>query len=270
LMNTVLRSLFSWTKICDSAADALNDNVNLSIETAIKNARFYERLNEAVQREIKAQLTSIQGHLQTFAEDVLGQSGQAMDIPLDSGRPAGGATDILGDALVGALKPVMAALLKELAKQLEKKAAEVAAKDAVEAAGKAAIGQGAKSAMQEGGKLTVGAGLARAAGIVTLVLVPFDIAKLVKDFKKGRENLVETVRTRYQADRPTYEMRIFDTLWPLADEAVASLLVNARELLDSKKGEQGKWLSRVQEAESCLVSLADLGTSFSVRNREKR
>ena len=259
LMGTLGRSLVSWTGICDSAADALNKRIAEAVEAAVSNAMFYERLDKAIQQLAKEHLLALQSDLQRAWEQ--SGVGSAESVSVDPGRPAGGAGDVLGDALSGALKGVMSALLKSLAKNLEKRAAAAAAKEAAGQATKQAGKEAAKQVAQKG----AGAAAARVAGIVTLVLVPFDIAKLVKDFKKGRQNLAGAVRARYAADRPTYDARIFDGLWSNADEALSAVLKDARAGLDQRRGAHAKHLASAQTAANTRGALTDLAARLSER-----
>jgi len=267
LLGTLGRSLVSWTGVCDSAADALNKKIGDAVDDAIGRARFYERLDEAMQRLTKEHLLALEKDLKQASQvgDERGRSGAT--VPVDPGRPAGGAGDVLGDALSGALKGAVSAILKSLAKNLEKRAAAAAAKEAAGQATKQAATKAGEAAAKQVAQKGAGAAAARIAGIVTLVLVPFDIAKLVKDFKKGRQNLAETVRTRYQADRPTYDARIFDGLWPTADEALSTVLSEARASLDERKGIRARYLESAQQASAVYQSLNDLAARLSERMR---
>ena len=266
LFNTLARSLVSWTKICDSAADALNKKITDAVDNAIVRARFYERLDEAMQRVIKDHLLGLEKDLkQAWQQGEDG--GSAIALPIDAGRPAGGAGDVLGEALSGALKGVVGAVLKSLAKNIEERAATAAVKEAAEQATKQATKkageEAAKQAAQKGATATV----VWAVGIVTLVLVPFDFAKLVKDFKSGRQNLAETVRRRYQAERPTYDSRIFDCLWPMADKALSVVLSEARAGLDERKGKQAKYFESAQKSANVRQTLNELAARLSERTR---
>lgn len=262
LAGTLGRSLVSWTGLCDSAADALNTRIADAVEFAVNNARFYERLDKAMQQLAKEHLLALQSDLERAWEHE--GIGSAETVSVDPGRPAGGAGDVLGDALSGALKGVVSALLKSLAKNLEERAASAAAKEAAGQATKQAGKEAAKQVAQKG----AGAAAARVAGIVTLVLVPFDIAKLVKDFKKGRQNLAGAVRARYAADRPTYDARIFDGLWASADEALTAVLKDARSSLDRRRGAQAEHLAKAESAASSRRALADLARRLAERAGE--
>lgn len=264
LLGTLGRSLVSWTGLCDSAADALNKKIGDAVDHAVGQARFYERLNEAMQHLTKEHLLGLEKDLEQAwqqAED----GSSAIAVHIEAGRPAGEAGYVLGDALSGALKGVVSALLKSLAKNLEERAAAAAAKEAAEQATKQAATKAGEMAAKQVAEKGAGAAAARIAGIITLVLVPFDIAKLVKDFKKGRQNLAETVRARYQADRPSYDLRIFDGLWPMADEALDTVLREARASLDERKGIRAMYLESAQKLASARQSLNDLAARLSER-----
>ncbi len=262
LLGTLGRSLVSWTGLCDSAADALNKKIGDAVDDAINRARFYERLDGAMQRLTKEHLLGLEKDLKQAWQDGA-DGGSATAVPIDAGRPAGGAGDVLGDALSGALKGVISALLKSLAKR----AAAAAAKEAGEQATKQAATKAGEAAAKQAAQKGAGAAAARIAGIITLVLVPFDIAKLVKDFKMGRQNLAETVRTRYQADRPTYDSRIFDGLWPTADEALSTVLSEARASLDDRKGTRTRYLESAQRSADACKTLNDLAARLVERAR---
>ena len=265
LLGTLGRSLVSWTGLCDSAADALNNRIAKEVDDALARARFYERLDEALQRLVNEHLTKLQWDLQRAEANAAG--GSTTKVPVDPGRPAGAVDDVLGDALSGALKGVVSAVLKSVAKNLEKRAAAAVAKESAGQATKQAATKAAKAVAKEAAQKGAGATAARIAGIITLVLVPFDIAKLVKDFRKGRQNLLETVRARYQAERPTYDARIFDGLWPAADENLAVVLRDARATLDQRTGALAAHLEAAQRAASLRDSLLDLERRFAERAR---
>ena len=181
LLGTLGRKIVSWTGICDSASDKLNEQIGNAVKEAINKGCYNERLNEAMQMLMKEHLMSMEKELQKVC--CLGNDDRNYsEIPIDAGRPAGGAEGVLEDALSAALTPVISSMLTALAKEIEGRTV---------------------SALTEG----AGAAAARIGGIVTLVLIPFDIAKLVKDFKKGRQHLSESIRIRYQADQFTYSMR---------------------------------------------------------------
>lgn len=266
LLSTLGRSLVSWTGLCDSAADALNKKIGDAVDDAINRARFYERLDEAMKRLTKEHLRGLEKDLKQASQDSAdGRSATA--VPVDPGRPAGGANYVLGDAFSGALKGVISALLKSLAKKLEEGAVAAAAKEAAEQATKQAATKAGEAAAKQATQKGAGAAAAKIAGIITLVLVPFDIAKLVKDFKKGRENLAETVRTRYQADRPSYDSRIFDGLWPTADEVFSTVLSEARASLDERRGIRARHLESAQRSASARQALNELAARLVERAR---
>lgn len=264
LLGTLGRSLVSWTGFCDSAADALNKKIGDAVDDAINRARFYERLDDALQRLTKEHLLDLEKDLKQAWQDGPG-GGSATAVPIDAGRPAGSAGDVLGDALSSALKGVVSALLKSLAKNLERKSAAAAAKEAAEQATKQAAAKAGEAMADQIAQKGAGAAGASIAGIITLVLVPFDVAKLVKDFKKGRQNLAETVRARYQADRPIYDSRIFDGLWPMADKALSTVLSQARASLDEREGTRARCLESAQRSASARETLNNLATRLLER-----
>lgn len=262
LLGTLGRSLVSWTGLCDSAADALHKKIGDAVDDAINRARFHERLGDAMQRLTKEHLLGLGKDLNQAWKDSA-DGGSATAVPIDAGRPAGGAGDVLGDALSGALKAVISALLKSLANNIENRSAAAAAKNAAERAATKA-GEAIVNQVAQKGAVTTGASIA---GTITLILVPFDIAKLVKDFKKGRQNLTEIVRARYQADRPIYDSRIFDDLWPTADEALSTVLIQARASLDERKGMRARCLESAQRSASARQTLNDLAARLVERAR---
>jgi len=261
LLDTLGRSLVSWTGVCDSAADALNSKIGIGIDAALEKADFHPRLQKAVQDLVHEHLMKLQLDLQRVSD--AGTQGERR-VEVDPGRPAGSPTDVLGDALSGALKGVVSAVLKSVARNLEKRAAEEAAK----AAGREATKRAAGKAGEAAAKKAAGAGAARFAGVVTLVLVPFDIAKMVKDFRKGRDNLAETVKARYKSDRPTYGARIFDGMWPLAEEGLSVVLRDARTILGQRTNALAEHLERANRAASLRESLLSLEQQFATRTRE--
>ncbi len=250
LLGTLGRSLVSWTGLCDSAADALHKKIGDAVDNAINRVRFYERLDEAMQRLTKEHLLGLEKDLHQAWKDSA-DGGSATAVPIDAGRPAGGAGDVLGDALSGALKPVISALLKALASKLEKRATTK-------------TGEVIANRAAQKGIVATGASIV---GTITLVLVPLDVMKLVKDFKKGRQNLTEIVRARYQADRPIYDSRIFDGLWPTADEVLSTVLSQARASLDERKGTRARCLESAQRSASARQTLNDLAARLAERAR---
>jgi hypothetical protein len=261
LATTLMRSAASWSGICDSAADALNGAISREVEAGIGRANFYSRLNQAMEATLLRQLQLLQFDMARLVE--LGDARpSSADIAPDVGRPAGAGDNVLGDALATALKPVVAAILKALAKKIEEKMAAAAIKAAaekvVEAAATTAAETAAKKAAQEG----VSAGLARAAGVITLVLIPPDIAKMNKDFAKGREHLADSVKARYLADRHLYELRILDALTPIAGDAMALVLKAARAQLGATNGVRTRNLELAQRADSLRKGLLELAGRF--------
>lgn len=264
LLGTLGRSMISWTGMCDSASDALNKRISDAVDAAIARAHFYERLNEAMQRLTKEQLLALECDLCRALEFQQDNKG-GVKMQIDPGRPAGRAGDVMGNAISGALKGVVTAILKSLASKLEERAALEAAKEMAGQAAKRAATKAGQAAAKQAAQKGAGAATARAAGIVTLVLIPFDIAKLVKDFNKGRESLAETVRIRYQTDRPTYDLRVFDTLWPLADDALSSVLEDARAALDERQGAKKQYMQSAQRASTLRRSLIEMADQFVER-----
>lgn len=267
LLDTLGRSLVSWTDCCDSAADALNKKIGDAVDDAINRAQFYERLGKAMQLLIKEHLLGLEKDLKQAWQHGT-DDGSATEIPIDAGRPAGGAGDVLGEALSGAFKGVISALLKSLVNNLEGLATGAATKEAAGQATKQAAKTAGEAAAKQTAQKGAVAAAARIAGIITLVLVPFDISKLVKDFKKGRQNLAEIVRTRYQADRPTYDSRIFDALWQKGDEVLSTVLREARASLDERKGTRARYLESAQRSAGACQTLKDLATRLEERVRE--
>jgi hypothetical protein len=255
--------------MCDSAGDALNARIGKAVDAAIDRAEFYKRLSDAMQRLTKEHLLALQRDLRR-AWDFKQQPGASVKMPIDPGRPAGGSGDVLGNALSGAFKGVVSAILKSVASNLEKGAATAAAKELGGQAAKQAAKKAGQAAAKQAAQKGAGAAAAKVAGIVTLVLVPFDVAKLVKDFKKGRESLVETVRSRYQADRPIYDARVFDSVWPLADDALSAVLVDARAGLDESQGAKKQLLQSAQRGATLSQSLKDLAGEFMERANGQR
>jgi hypothetical protein len=265
LLGTLTRSLVSWTGLCEPAADVLNKKIDQGINDALAKVRFHERLYEAQQRLITEHLTKLQRDLQRA--EAIGAS-DSKKVPIDPGKPAGAVDGVLGDALLSALKGVVSAVLKSLAKDLETRAAAAAAKEAAGQATKQAATKASEAAAKHAAKKTAGAAAARTLGIITLVLVPFDVAKLIKDFRKGRQHLSDTVRTRYQAEGPVYDARIFDVLWPGADERLSVVLRDARATLDKRSSALASHVEMARRAAALRTSLLDLETRFAERCRE--
>lgn len=251
LLQTLGRSLVYRTGLCDSAGDALNKKIEAEVEEGISKVHFNKRLNDAAGRAMKDHFLKLQHNLKQASE--LGNDRKdAANIPIDTGKPAGGAGEVVGEAIASASKVVIAGLLKALAKELEERAAIKAAEVAgTQVAKTAAVGTAS-----------------RALGIVTLVLIPFDIKKLMSEFKTGKKNLADTVRVRYQADRPVYEHRIFDTLWAFADKALSDVLLAARTGLGQRKDAHTKYLSSAQQVDSLCKSLSEIAAGFTEQARE--
>lgn len=279
LLETLGRSLLSWTRLCDPAADALNKKIETAVDESIRKAQFYERLTNAMKSLTKERLEALVSDLcSALKRD---DSEISVQFPVDPGKPASGAGEILGEALSGAMKGVISAVLKAFANKLEtqaaKKAAEEAAKQAAIQGAKKAATEGAKQltkqaakkaaeeATKQAAKQGAGAAAARIASIITLVLIPFDITKLVTDFKQGRQTLAEVARARYQADRPSYDVRIFDSLWEIADETLSDILKGARANLGEQKESQTRLLDAAQNVASCRASLSELADRFQER-----
>lgn len=279
LLETLGRSLLSFTGLCDPAADALNKKIEIAVDESIRKAQFYERLTNAMKSLTKERLEALVMDLCSALEK--DDSEISVKIAVDPGKPASGAGEILGEALSGAMKGVISAVLKAFANKLEaqaaKKAAEEAAKQAAIQGAKKAATEGAKQltkqaakkaaeqATKQAAKQGAGVAAARIASIVTLVLIPFDVTKLVTDFKQGRQTLAEAARVRYQADRPSYDVRIFDSLWGIADETLSDILKSARASLGEQKESQTRILDAAQDVASCRASLCDLADRFQER-----
>ena len=120
------------------------------------------------------------------------------------------------------------------------------------------------AAASQAGRAALGATAARAFGAVTLLLAPLEIGKLVDDFKKNRERLVESVRARYQADRHLYEQRLLDALRPAADDSFNEILLNARVAL-ADRSDVRRWQALEEKAANCRLALADLALEFGRR-----
>jgi hypothetical protein len=260
LLETLGRSLSAWTGLCDPAADALNKKIENAVDESIRKAQFNERLRSAMEILTKERLEALVSDLCSALE--MGNSKISLEIPVDPGKPASGAGEIPAEALSGALKGVISAVLKAFANQLEAKAAAEAAKEGAKQLTKQAAKKAAEEAAKHAAKQGAGAAAARIASIITLVLIPFDVTKLLTDFKKGRDNLAEAARVRYQADRPSYDARIFDSLWRIADETLAGLLKGGRANLDARNEAQTCLLSEAQNAASCRASLSELADRF--------
>jgi hypothetical protein len=170
------------------------------------------------------------------------------------GKPGSDSKGKLNQALVVALRPVISAILKSIAKNLEKKAADAIAKEAAKKAGKQLINETAKK----------GAGqvFSKIASVFTLVLIPFDIIKLVKDFNKNKKLLSETIRKRYNAEQTCYRNNIFDALWDIANSVLKNVLVEARSNIKGNKESQANFLKYAQEAASYKKDLLDLSKIF--------
>jgi hypothetical protein len=260
LLETLGRSLVSCTGFCDSAADALNKKIENAVDESIRKAQFYERLTNAMKILTTERLEALVIDLCSALE--MGDSKISVKIPIDPGKPASGAGEILGEALSGAMKGVISAVLKAFANKLEARAAAEAAKEGAKQLTKQAAKKAAEEAAKQAAKQGAGAAAARIASIITLVLIPFDITKLVTDFKQGRQNLAEAARVRYQNDCPSYAARIFDSLWQIGDETLSDILKGARANLDERKESQTSLLDAAQHVASCHASLGELAERF--------
>ena len=164
-----------------------------------------------------------------------------------------------------AMKEMGKGAVTQAAKEVTKGATKQVTKEAAKGATKQATKEAAKGAVKQAAKEGMGATIGRVLGVVTLVLVPFDIAKLVKDFGKSRQSLADTIRARYQADRPLYDVRIFDALWPTGELALSTVLQDARASLYSSKGEHAQLIHSAQEASALHRALHDLSGRLTER-----
>jgi hypothetical protein len=283
LLGTLGRSLVSWSGLCDSAADRLNAAIAKSVEEALERDQFNRRLGDRAAEIIRHRLTSLHRDLQWRVSE--GEAGSGPRVSPDPGRPGADSDSLLGDAFAGALKGAIAAVLKALAKQLEERAAQEAAKKAAEelakqAAKKAAENiadkaaqkaaekaaqKAAEQAAKEAAKKGAAGTAMKIASVVSLVLIPFDVAKLVRDFKKGRDNLVDTVRARYRADSPVNEGRIFDAVWPDAERTLNEVLESARAENREREGSQAALGAKQDRASELRRALESLSESLAAR-----
>jgi len=264
ILSTLFRYLGNKVWICDSPADALNAKINAQIEADLKDCGFQKRLSQAVQSLALEHLQQLgaavgprgasTGPIQEGIAPERGESGQGMD-------------SVLYGALAEVIKAVVAGLLKALAEKMEGKAAEKAASKIAEKAAFEVAEKAAEVAVKQAGKETLATMLTKTLGVVTLVLIPFDLAKLQRDFQKGKEDLTATVRGNYKADQPLYALRLFDTLWPKVEDLLQAVLKEAIEGVSWHKGQVESLLAQGQEAKGLQATLATLAEGFGERAR---
>jgi len=230
LVTSLLRSVVSWTGACDSAEVALMKKIEEANQEALVSGRFLERLYEAMESLVRE-------HLRILVYDMesIDASQEGIDphdeFKVDSVRPV--AASPLTEALLEALKGVIAASLRSLSKNLSG------------AAGKKA-----------GGEVLKG-GFLKYAGIVTLVMVPFDLAKLVREFNKKRGDIAKMMRVRYLTLQFTYEVRLFEDLWSYGMQTLELALSQARDTLNARSTE-----------EAAFIRDAGLAAELSRRSKE--
>jgi len=266
LVGTVGRTLFSFTRLCDSAAESLNKKINTAVQARLLESGFNDNLGAVAQRLITNALMALQYALGEINNATADSSKESVRV--DPGKPVYGAGDIFNDALGTAMKGVVANMLKALTAKLEEKAATEVAEKGAKQAVKKALEKGAEEVGKQALKKSVVATGAKALGVITLVLIPFDIQKMADDFKKGRETLQAQVRARYDADRTLYELRIFDFVWARADDALNEVLRDVRTNRDNIKSVQENLVTRFQDAKESETQLQDLAERFKARVNE--
>ncbi len=209
LVSSLLRSLFSWTGVCDSAEVVLRERLEQANLNAMEASRFLERLYDAMERLVKEHLQLLVSDLESVSAE---QEGFVPNGEFKVEAVRTNASSPLTEAMLAALKGVISASLKALSKNL------------TGAAGKKA-----------GGEVLKG-GFLKYAGVVTLVLVPFDLAKLVRDFNKKRDDLARLVQARYLAQQFSYEVRLFEDLWGYGLQTLELALYEAHATL-TERGE---------------------------------
>lgn len=260
LVESLWRSAISWTGWCDSAADRLNTAIEKRIRQALRETQFEDQLRNAGQVLVREHLERLYSELRSVSEERVGAAGPKFP----TGVSASGTDGAVATAVSAALKPVIAAVLKQLAEVLEKKVAGEAVKAAGKAAARDAAAGAAGAAAAGAARSAAGATAARVAGVVTLVLIPFDIAKLVKDFDRNREKLAKRLEAEYAASRNVNELAIFDTWWQVAFDAIGTLKTEARKSVeaDANHAQLAGW---VEEASSVASDSAVLAADFTER-----
>ena len=210
LVGTLFRLLGGKIKLCDPVAAKLNATIEEAIEAEIAASQFMERLEKEVDRVTRDELLKLENQLQEAVRQSSEVQGE--QIHVGAGATTANAEDISAGAIAAGAKGIIQAVLKTVAKKLEKIAIQKAAQES----GKTA------------GRVTAGAMATKAAGVITLVLVPFDLYKMVKEFKRGKTHLQKTIRSRYKANRAMYAVRITDSVMPGIDDLLDGLLENAR------------------------------------------
>jgi hypothetical protein len=260
LVQSLWRSALSWTGWCDSATDRLNAAIDERIQKELRETEFEEQLRSAGQLLVREHLERLESELRSASEDRVGAAGTNFA----TGVSASGTDGAVATALSAALKPVISAVLKQLAKVLEKQATGQAVKTAAKAAAREAAEGAAGAAAAGAARSAAGATAARVAGVVTLVLIPFDIAKLVKDFDRSRENLGKRLEAEYAASRNVNEVAIFDAWWRVAFDAITTLKTEARKSVEAD-ADHAKLAGWIEEAGSLAAESAALGADFSER-----
>lgn len=269
LSGSLGRLVAGWTPFVDKPAEALNKRIESEMGRLLERHSFYQRVDRAVEELVTNHLAVLQGELQLASISVSrGGVVSSQEVYVEPGRPGGAANVLLSDSL----KTVVTKVLQQLLTKVEERVAMAAAsRAAAQAASQVAAqtaatagGTAGTAAASQAGRAALGATAARAFGAVTLLLAPLEIGKLVDDFKKNRERLVESVRARYQADRHLYEQRLLDALRPAADDSFNEILLNARVAL-ADRSDVRRWQALEEKAANCRLALADLALEFGRR-----
>lgn len=284
LHSSLGRSLLSWTGLCDSAADQLNNKTNEAIKDKIERDKFFERLNEALELLLKGQFLILKKEI-----DVLERPEFIIErFNIDS-HCVPNTNEVIFETVLVALRAAIAEVSRKLSEILAEKASEKTVEETTKKAAEKIIQKGAEKAAQETAKETTkragekaiqvagektvqitglkitAATVAKIASVISWVLVPFDIAKMFEDFQKNRSRLVEYIQALYEAERPSYELRLFDTLWPAVWEAFYAVLNQARAESAAQKENQAKFLGLAQRAKNLSKELTDIAQRMRER-----
>ena len=269
LGETLFRAIGSYTPWCDSMGDKLSRLVGANVQDALARVQFFPRLVDATDSVVVEQFEALGRSLEGGVSETDAPAVDRVHVPADS---------VLGQALSGPMKALAGTLLKQAMSGIEKKLVARAAQQTAEQAGRVAAGRAAKGAAQQAGRAAASKATQQAAqraaqqgalstlgsvlSIATLVLLPLDLRKLYSDFQKGREHAAKQVKQQYLASRGTYEVRLFDTVWPPVEDRLTAALADARREANSHGEEAQRWSTLGEQAASAAGTLEDFAEGF--------
>ncbi|WML26316.1 hypothetical protein [Neobacillus sp. OS1-33] len=253
LLSTLGRALVSWTTLCDSQAEALNKRINSNIEKRLENSRFYSRLLKDAESTLKDELKKLEIDLEDFYKEINKSTELHTELEFKPGAPKQDYNSVLNETLAPIIKGIVSTILQQITKETSEKVAGDTGKQITQKVIEKAAGE----AVKETGKAGTASLLGKVAGVVTLILIPFDINKIISDFSKGKDGLIQSIESVYKMDQPLYEQRIYDDIWFQADSVIQNIIDNAKQTLNGRISDWEEWYER---SKKCQESLEDLNT----------